>query len=230
MIKASRAFAERLPWRSGLFIFQLLCEETRRAAHGFSTVGRAALGLFAAIFFTAGMISLAFILLKLSIPEWRVNHQFVETTCKILSTQVVTDAAGLKRPEFQVAYAIDGNAAVAWSRYDIASKFQPGEAVDKLVEQFAPGTECDCWYDPRDPQTVVLARGYSLFAWLMPLLPAAFIFLGGARVDLCHSDVGKIDRTHRGHHPRHDGTRSDFANDHRKLADVSVGTRFPRSE
>ena len=146
---------------------------------GSDAVGRAALGLFAAIFFTAGMISLAFILLKLSIPEWRVNHQFVETTCKILATQIATDEAGLKRPEFQVAYTANENAAVAWSRYDIASKFQPTEAVDKLVEQFAPGTECDCWYDPRDPQTVVLARGYSLFAWLMPLLPAAFIFLGG---------------------------------------------------
>lgn len=146
---------------------------------GSSAVGRAALGLFAAIFFTAGMIALAFILLKISIPEWRVNHQFVETTCKVVSTQVATDDAGLKRPEFEVAYKAEGQPVIAWSRYDIAGTYQAEETADKLLADFAPGTECDCWYDPRDPQTVVLARGYTLSAWLTPLLPAAFIFLGG---------------------------------------------------
>jgi hypothetical protein len=146
---------------------------------GSSAVGRAALGLFSAIFFTVGMVSLAFILLKLSIPEWRVNHQFVETDCKILFAQVVTDDAGKQRPEFQVEYTADGHAAQVWARYDIAGAFQSAEAVDKLLAQFPPDAECDCWYDPRNPQTVVLARGYSISAWLMPLLPAAFIFLGG---------------------------------------------------
>ncbi len=85
----------------------------------------------------------------------------------------------MKRPEFEVAYTADGRPIVAWSRYDIGGSFQANDAVDKLLALLAPGTECACWYDPRKPQTVVLAHGYSLFAWLMPLLPAAFIFLGG---------------------------------------------------
>ncbi|MES1213102.1 MAG: DUF3592 domain-containing protein [Singulisphaera sp.] len=160
---------------------------------GSTALGRAALALFSAGSFTAGIISLAFILLKLTIPEWRVNHQFVPTKCQVLSVRVAADAAGLKRPEIEVDYTINDRPRRAWSHYDIAGAYsQVDEAtVEKTLSEFKPGTVCDCWYDPREPGTVVLVRGYTWFTWLMLLLPASFIFLGGGGLLLAVLTWGK---------------------------------------
>ncbi len=68
LIESSRSFSGAMAVARWSFFFAKKRGERRT---GSSAMGRAALGLFAAIFFTAGMISLAFILLKLSIPEWR---------------------------------------------------------------------------------------------------------------------------------------------------------------
>ena len=61
--------AELNRWARWMILFrqEAGCERTHRLECGW---GVAALALFAAVFFTAGMISLAFILLKLAIPEW----------------------------------------------------------------------------------------------------------------------------------------------------------------
>jgi hypothetical protein len=159
---------------------------------GSTVLGRAAIGLFAAAFFTAGMISLAFILLKLSIPEWRVNHQFVETTCRVIETRVASDSAGLKRPEIQVAFPVDEHQITTWSHYDIAGVFQADDSYnERVVAEFEPGHEYPCWYDPQQPETVVLVRGYSWFAWLMLLLPSSFITLGGGGLILALWTWGK---------------------------------------
>jgi hypothetical protein len=176
-----------------LFRWSLIFGKKRGERRTGSTVaGRAALGLFAAFFFTAGIISLVFILLKFSIPEWRANHNFAETTCQIISTRTAADSAGAKRPEIEVAYTVDDRPQTAWSTYDIAAVYQAdGAFTEKILEEFTAGTECDCWYDPRDPQTVVLARGYTWFAWLMLLVPIAFISLGGAGLALAVLTWGK---------------------------------------
>jgi hypothetical protein len=147
---------------------------------GSHALGRAGLGLFAAVFFAAGVISLAFILLKLSIPEWRANHQFIATTCQVLATRAETDSAGLTRPEVQVRYTVDGRELRAWSLYDITGVYQSdAQYTQNILDKFQTGQEYPGWYDPRQPETVVLARGYTWFAWLMLAVPAAFISIGG---------------------------------------------------
>jgi hypothetical protein len=147
---------------------------------GSNALGHAGLGLFAAVFVAAGVISLAFIVLKLSIPEWRVNHQFVATTCQVLATRIDSDSAGLTRPEIQVQYKVDDRDLTVWSHYDVTGVYQSdAQYTQKILAEFPPGQEYPCWYDPRRPETVVLARGYTWFAWLMLLVPAAFISIGG---------------------------------------------------
>ena len=147
---------------------------------GSKALGRAGLGLFSAVFFTAGVISLAFIVLKLSIPEWRVNHHFVETTCRVINKSDTSDGPQPSSPAIQVRYKVNGRSLTVWSRYDITGVMQgDSETGKKMLAEFQPGEEYRCWYDPRQPESVVLVRGYTWFAWLMLLVPAAFIAVGG---------------------------------------------------
>ncbi|HEY1603717.1 MAG TPA: DUF3592 domain-containing protein [Pirellulales bacterium] len=147
---------------------------------GSTTAGRAALGLFAAVFFVAGVISLAFVVLKLSIPEWRANHDFVETTGRVLETRLLMNNTRLTRPEIHVAYEVDGRNLTAWSHYDVRGEFQAdAQRAQTILDQFQIGDEYHCWYDPDQPENVVFARGYTWFAWLMLLIPGSFISVGG---------------------------------------------------
>ena len=91
---------------------------------------------------------------------------------------IAADEAGLKRPEIQVALPPTKTLAMAWSRYDIASISTHGSRR-QTSRAVRARHRMPLLVRPSHPHTVVLARDYSLFAWLMPLLPAAFIFLGG---------------------------------------------------
>ncbi len=147
---------------------------------GSNTLGRAGWGLFSAISFAVGAISLAFIVLKLSIPEWRVNHSFVETTCRVMDAHAGTDREGLTRPEIHIRFDAQGEEFEAWSHYDITGIYESDpKRTEQVLAKFHVGEEYPCWYDPRDPGSVVLARGYTWFAWLMLLVPGAFISVGG---------------------------------------------------
>ena len=50
-------------------------------------------------------------LFTLVIPEWQVNHEFVEHTCKVMGKRL-TEKEGedgtLYRPEFQIEYVVNG--------------------------------------------------------------------------------------------------------------------------
>jgi hypothetical protein len=48
-----------------------------------------------------------------------------------------------------------------------------------ILDLFQVGREYPCWYDPHDPTQVVLKRGYGVFAWLILLVPASFMAIGG---------------------------------------------------
>ena len=161
--------------------FRFLGKKRGQRRTGSNTLGRAGLGLFSAVCFAVGIISLAFIVLKFSIPEWRANQEFVETTCRVLATRAAPDSDGsLTRPEIEVEYTVDGENLKVWSHYDISGIYQSNaNRTQAVLDKFEAGKEYPAWYDPRRPQSVVLTRGYTWFAWLMLLLPAAFISIGG---------------------------------------------------
>ncbi|MBI2823186.1 MAG: DUF3592 domain-containing protein [Planctomycetia bacterium] len=162
-----------MAWR-----FRLYGKKRGERRTGSSQLGRTGLGVFSAGFLLAGLVFLAVILWQLSIPEWRVNHQFVETKCQVLDTRIGMNADGLTRPEVHIEYEVDGRPFDAWT-YDITAAYQSDDAVARdALARFQPGNEYPCWYDPINPQTAVLARGYTWFAWLVLLLPAALISVG----------------------------------------------------
>lgn len=143
--------------------------------------GRAAQALFFAALFVGGGAVLAGVLSRMTIAEWRANHEFVETRCRIVAEQIaVVEEEGrqLYRPDFTIRYSAGG------TEYEVAAfdaarvYFTSEEQCRHALEAFAVGQEYSCWYDPHDPKTAVLQRGYSWYAWVVPLLPAAFVAVG----------------------------------------------------
>jgi hypothetical protein len=118
------------------------------------------------------------------LPEWRANHDFVETTGVVTGVQVSqpADQAGY-RAVVQIRYTADGKIR-EHSTYDITFETPWALSSDRsgpeaLIGRFEPGKTYPCWYDPRDPDTVVVSRGYSGWLWSLLILPASFIVIGG---------------------------------------------------
>ena len=160
---------------------------------GSSTLGRAGEILFFAVFLAFGCGGLVWIIAGLIIPEWRVNHEFVQHTCKVLGTRIGQrpgEDGPLYRPEVQIEYQIGDETYKVWT-YDITtardfvSSYSSGrEDKQAILDRFAPGgpkgdRTYDCWYDPADPGVVVLVRGYSWWVWLVCIVPVTFILIGG---------------------------------------------------
>lgn len=149
---------------------------------GSDAVGIVGEGLFFGVFFMLGCIGLALILVTWIIPEWRVNHEFVESPCLVVDKalgQVNSDGGTLYRPEIRIRYQI-GDQTYFTTTYDIRNAYSSGqENKEALLEAFTKGQEYPCWYDPADPSVAVLTRGYNWWVWLLFVVPVSFILIGG---------------------------------------------------
>ena len=140
----------------------------------FGSLGEA---LFFAVFFLLGCAGMVFLLATQVIPEWRVNHAFIETSCTVL------EQGGGRA---HVAYRVGGEPRHAWVALDGSST---GETDDRV--RFAPGTRHLCWYDPADPETVVLTRGYTWWLWLTLSVPISLLLIGGGGLVYTVVSLGK---------------------------------------
>ena len=150
----------------------------RTGSRMLGSVGEA---IFFAFLLLIGGITLSAMIFTLVIPEWQVNNEFVEHTCKVIGKRLAEkeDKDGpLYWPEFQIEYSVNGMVYSPWtytinntpssdrkSRLEILSKFQVGDTVP-------------CWFNPADPGQVVLVRGYTWWIYLALFVPVAFIFIG----------------------------------------------------
>lgn len=120
------------------------------------------------------------------LPEWRANHDFVETPGLVKATRIGNLANGDQfkfRAEVLVQYDAEGAPREQWT-YDITFDSSYAYSVDRasrvaLIQPFEPGRVYPVWYDPRHPDTVVIVRGYSGWLWSLLLLPLALIVIGG---------------------------------------------------
>lgn len=145
-------------------------------------IGSVGEALFFALFLLLGCGGLIAIFATLVVPEWRVNHVFVQHPCTVRAKRI-TEAKGedgiLYRPEIQIEYQIGGETYRTWT-YDIRRAYSAGKQdKQKTLEGFAVGQSCACWYNPADPSEAVLVRGYNWWLWLTFIVPASFIFIGG---------------------------------------------------
>ncbi len=153
---------------------------------GSSKLGSAGEALFFAIFLLIGCGVLAVLFTTLVVPEWRVNHEFVEHTCVVLDKRIGeshSDEGTRYRPEIKIRYQIDGQTYVRWT-YDISMSYSSGRSDKQaILSQFTVDEknpkEYRCWYDPADPSVAVLVRGYTWWIWLVFIVPVSFIVISG---------------------------------------------------
>ena len=148
---------------------------------GSRTLGSIGEALFFAFFLLIGGIALAVLISTLVIPEWEVNHEFVESTCKIIGKRLdeKDDENGtLYRPQFQIEYAVGGVQYHPWT-YTISNPYSSGkERQQAILTKFSMGDTAPCWFNPLDPGQAVFVRGYSWWVYLVLFVPVAFIVIG----------------------------------------------------
>ncbi len=154
---------------------------------GSTKLGVAGEALFFAVLLAAGAGVFAGLLYGVVLPEWRVNHEFVEHTSLVLDKRVAERENGddrKYRPEVKVRYTVDGRPLTAWT-YDIATAAGAADSYSadrdeaaRAIGPFARGEEVRCWYDPTQPETVVLVRGYRWWVWAVLALPVLFVLIG----------------------------------------------------
>lgn len=129
----------------------------------------------------AGCVALVIVLVQVVIPEWRVNHQFVEHTCVVLQARPGKQEGadgGLYRPEVRIQYVVNGENYFAWT-YSIRNRHSASRAaVEEVLRTLEPGAEYTCWYDPADPSVAVLVQTYTWWSWLTLAIPGSFILIG----------------------------------------------------
>ncbi|MBI1904559.1 MAG: DUF3592 domain-containing protein [Planctomycetia bacterium] len=147
--------------------------------------GSQQLGSFGMMLFWAGTLLVGWwflgVILTYVLAEWQSNRLFQENECVVLAKRVGTPTTGdheTYRPDILVRHVVDGMAYPRWT-YDITRAYSHDrERAESALAEFQVGQTRPCWYDPRDPQRVVVVRGYTSYLWLMTFLPLPLIVLG----------------------------------------------------
>jgi hypothetical protein len=117
------------------------------------------------------------------LPQWRANHQFLEAEGIVLQKRIgesESKNSPVYRAEVLLEYEADGQTHESWAYQDVTGAYTSGrEAKQAMLDRYEIGRAYRCWYDPQEPTTVCLARGYDWLAWTMLLLPLTFIAVGG---------------------------------------------------
>lgn len=144
-------------------------------------------GAFYGALLVAGLVFGTLMLSGVAVPEWRLNHDFLETRGTVVATGLLRrtfeDPPGSVHttwsPCARVKYRAQETEHEAWSRPAATAATADREAAATAARR-PLGAEVVCWFDPQDPSTVVLERGYNWWMWLLTLLlPGALVAFGG---------------------------------------------------
>ena len=142
---------------------------------------------FFAVLLLLGGGGLALLFDALVVPQWRLNHEFVATTCKVIEKRVVEEPAAdgpSFRPEMRIAYEVEGQLYSDDWHYDLRKEYRGSrESAEAILAQFplwdaAKKNTVPCWYDPLDPKTAVVMRQSNWWVWLIFTVPGSFIIIG----------------------------------------------------
>ena len=142
--------------------------------------------VFSAAFLLLGCGGLLWMLSAVVLPEWRVNHEFVQTPCRVLEKRInekqSSESGQLYQPEFKIEYKVAGVLHSDW-HYGIEPTYAGGqEEAQTILDRFELYSKhhktYPCWYDPTDPDVAVLVRGYGWVIWLVLTVPLSFIIIG----------------------------------------------------
>jgi hypothetical protein len=159
--------------------------ERRTGSQAWASFGE---GAFYGALLLAGLVFGAAMATGVAMPAWRLHHDFVETRGLVVARGLVSrrveDPPGAAQTTWQpcarVRYAAHGAEREAWSRPPVTSATPDRDVALAATRAYAVGTEVVCWFDPQDPDTLVLERGYNWWTWLLALLlPGALVAFGG---------------------------------------------------
>ncbi len=166
--------------------------DRRTGAEVWGSVGDA---LFHSILLAAGLVFAALLLTGMAVPEWRINHHFLEARATVVGKGLARRAdsgstTSTWQPCLRLRYPTTTGLAEAWAvRGDTAAT---RSVAAKPLADIPLGSEMVCWYDPQAPGVVVLERGYNWWMWALTLLlPGALIAFGWAGVGRTIATWGK---------------------------------------
>jgi hypothetical protein len=157
------------------------CEKKRgHRRTGSRAFARAGEAIFFAVLFFAGCAGVVAGIVLLVVPEWRVNHGFVEHICTIKGKRIdekKEDSGTLYRPLIKIEYQVHGVTYVP-ETYDVHQAYtSEREEAQAALDRFQERQQT-CWYDPANPGRAVLVRGYQWWIWLVFIVPVSFIIIG----------------------------------------------------
>jgi hypothetical protein len=169
--------------------FRLYQKKRGHRRTGSRTLGSLGEALFFALFLAMGSVFLAVVLYKWVVPEWRVNHEFVPHTCKVLNKRIAekdSEDGPVYRAEVNIEYQIGGvvhDDIWTYSVENLSDIYSAGkDEKQAILDRFPIGAEVPCWYDPANPQRVVLVRGLSSWIYLLAAVPVVFIIVGAGGI------------------------------------------------
>ena len=148
-------------------------------------------GLFHALLLAGGLFFGGLLASGVAAPEWRINHDYLESQCTILAKGLARmtfeDPPGavntLWQPRLRVRYTAGERIHEAWTKGTSTQATSDRAAALARLSAWHLGDRARCWYDPASPETVVLERGYNWWLWLLALLlPGALVLIGGAGI------------------------------------------------
>ena len=120
-----------------------------------------------------GIVMLGYMLWTIVLPEWQVTQDYQETTARVIAKHLgeeSTEQATQYRPEVTIRYEINGVVYEA-TTYDVLRWYSLSRAEQQeLLGQFSVGETYPAWYDPAQPERVVLVRDISWWLWLALLI------------------------------------------------------------
>lgn len=151
----------------------------RTGSKQFASLGEA---LFFGVFLVAGAVFFAVMFANLVIPEWRANRHFAEVPAVVdrvvIHETEARDGSITYRPDIYIHYTVGGRRYHTVTYNVRRDTFGNRDAALACADQFTPGSEYPCWYDPMDPAKAVLVRGYSGFVYVVLLVPISFFVIG----------------------------------------------------
>lgn len=171
-----------MSWRNRIFP-----KKRGRRRTGGRMVGHWSELLLSGSLVVVGAVTLTLHLSQVLLPEWRESQEldefrpgWAEITAVRIFRRESPLAVGEYGLDIQASRITDeGLLPPVWVERGLATHVPSRGDAEHLARSFEPGTRHRVWYDPDDPQRLILRRSFRWWLWLVALIPTSLIAVGG---------------------------------------------------